>query len=164
MAWVASTAAMVRAEHPKLTPAQVEQAITSSARHPASGYDTGVGFGLVNPIGALRAAAAIEKNPPLLTAQQGVVADKIRFGGPPPAKIQAVRYNTALLAGFGGLAGAGFLAVVLVVFLAIRRRRRARAGLAVPADITPSDSPSEAPDPEGVLLDRADTGEAVSPH
>jgi subtilisin family serine protease len=147
MAWVASTAAMVRAEHPQLTQLQVAQAITSSAHHPTSGYDTGVGFGMVNPIGALRAAAAMEKKPPLLVAEQGAVAGKARFGGPPPPKIQAVRRSTGVLAGFGGLAGAGLLAVVLVVFLAIRRRRRTRG----PADTTPFDSPGDISAADGAL-------------
>jgi Subtilisin-like serine proteases len=159
MAWVASTAAMVRAEHPKLTQAQVAQVIISSAHHPASGYDTGVGFGMVNPKGALTAAEAMEKNPPVLTAEQGVVADKARFGGRPPAKIQAVRRSTAVLAGFGGLAGAGLLAVVLVVFLAIRRRRRTRG----PAAITPFDSPGDISDADGALQIRAATREPGEP-
>jgi hypothetical protein len=159
MAWVASTAAMVRAEHPKMTPAQVEQAIISSAHHPASGYDTGVGFGMVNPIGALRAAAAMEKNPPLLIAGQGAVAGKARFGGPPPPKIQAIRRSTGVLAGFGGLAGAGLLAVVLAVFLAIRRRRRTRG----PADIIPFDSPGDISEADGALQNRAATREPSEP-
>jgi hypothetical protein len=131
-AWVASTAALVRAEHPRLPQAQVAQAITSSARHPASGYDTGTGFGIVNPVGALRAAEALEKNRPALVAGRGTVADSAHFGGPPPAKIQAVRHGTSLLAGFGGLAGGGLLAVVLAVILAIRGRRRAEPLLAAP--------------------------------
>jgi hypothetical protein len=143
VAWVASTAALVRAEHPKLTQAQVAQVITSSAHHPTSGYDTEVGFGVINPVGALKAAEALEKSPSAV-AGRGAVGDKARFGGHPPAKIQAVRHSKGLLAGFGGLAAAGLLAIVLAAILAIRGRRRSTA-LATTPGMSPAAAEGPAP-------------------
>jgi subtilisin family serine protease len=143
-AWVASTAAMVRAEHPKLNQALVTQAITSSAHHPKSGYDTETGYGIINPIGALKAAQALEDTPPATGGR--AIADTAHFGGHPPAKIQAVRHDQGLLAGFGGLAAAGLLAVVLTLFLATRGRRRATARAAgSPAPPSTPASPDAAP-------------------
>jgi hypothetical protein len=151
-AWVASTAALVRAEYPQLTSAQVTQAITSSAHHPKGGYNTDVGFGVVNPIGALKAAEALEKTPMTAPAGPGVVADKAYFAGRPPAPIVAVRHSAGKLAGFGGLAGAGLLAIVLTVFLAMRGRRRTRAALPAPVGITPFDLPGDTSGADSALL------------
>ncbi|MGI8330830.1 S8 family peptidase [Actinomadura scrupuli] len=149
IAWVASTAAMVRAEHPKLSQALVAQAITSSAHHPKSGYDTETGYGIINPIGALKAAQALEDKPPV-TGGRGAIADTARFGGHPPARIQAVRHDQGLLAGFGGLAAAGLLAVMLALFLAIRGRRRATAvGAGSPAPLSTPESPDAVPPTPG---------------
>jgi hypothetical protein len=131
-AWVAATAALVRSEYPKLTPVQVEQVITRSARHPKGGYNTEVGFGVVNPIGALRQARAVTKQPPATVATQGVVADRAHFGGPAPEDIRAVRHDGRLVAGFSGLAGAGVLILLLVLVLAVRGRRRTAAPVGVP--------------------------------
>jgi hypothetical protein len=129
-AWVAATAALVRSEYPKLTPDQIAQVIGRSAHHPKGGYNTEVGFGIVNPIGALRQARALTKQPPAAVAAQGVTADKVHFGGAEPRTIAAVRHDGRLLAGFSGLAGAGLLILLLVLVLALRGRRRRAAPVA----------------------------------
>lgn len=66
---------MIRSEYPKLTPAQVGQALSTSARRPnrKRRYDTDLGFGYLNAIGALTQARALAgKNTPTITAPSSV--------------------------------------------------------------------------------------------
>ncbi|GAA0950392.1 S8 family serine peptidase [Nonomuraea longicatena] len=59
-ALVAGVAALIKAEHPKLAPWQVAQALTTGARgRPAAGYDERSGFGTVDAAAALDAAARL---------------------------------------------------------------------------------------------------------
>jgi hypothetical protein len=135
-AFVAATAALVRAEYPKLPPALVARAIAESAHHPKGGYDTEVGFGVVNPAGALKRARELQGRSVFGPASQGVVAEKAHFGGG-PVTVDAVRHAPGPLAGFSGLIGAGLLAIAAAVALAVRGRRR--AAVAVPAGpLTPA--------------------------
>jgi subtilase family protein len=143
-AWVAAAAALVRSEYPKLTSAQVTQVITQSAHHPKGGYNTDVGFGIINPIGALRQARTVTKQPPATVATRGVVADTAHFGGATPEPIGAVRHDVGLLAGFSGLAGGGLLILLLVLVLALRGRRRPALSAASAA---PAGVPRSAPWP-----------------
>ena len=54
---VAGVAALIRARYPRLSPVQVEQAMTSSATHrPRGGYSPGTGFGEVDASAALAVA------------------------------------------------------------------------------------------------------------
>lgn len=135
--WVASTAALVRAEYPDLSPAQVAQAISTSARHPKGrgSYDTSIGFGVVNPDGALKEARRLaDQGRPAITAKSGTTADKEHFGGETPDRIGAVRHPLAATAGFPGLMAAGLLALA-GSFLLLRRRPApvpATTGPAVP--------------------------------
>ncbi|MCW2938168.1 MAG: hypothetical protein JWN00_1153 [Actinomycetia bacterium] len=124
--WVTATAALIRAEHPKMAPSLVLQALEQSAHHPAGGYNTEVGFGIINPEGALMAARTLAKQSPFAPATAGAVADRTRFGGPVPGDIVAVRHDPWLFAGFGGLIWAGWLALVGAIALTIRLRRRRR--------------------------------------
>ncbi|MED5815676.1 type VII secretion-associated serine protease mycosin [Mycolicibacterium sp. 050232] len=52
-AFVSGLAALVRQRYPDLTPAQVINRITSTARHPGGGVDNYVGAGVVDPVAAL---------------------------------------------------------------------------------------------------------------
>jgi Subtilase family len=117
-AWVAATAALIRSKFPQLSPAQVALAIAGSAHHPEKGYDAGLGFGVVNPVGALIAAEAIRRRPVSPTASG--VADDAHFGAR-PATISAARHDPALLTGLAGL-------VVVSVGALIAAAVRLRAG------------------------------------
>ena len=56
-AFVTGVAALIRSAYPRLSPAQVDQAmISSAARRPAAGYSPATGFGEVDAAAALRAA------------------------------------------------------------------------------------------------------------
>ncbi|MXQ63230.1 S8 family serine peptidase [Actinomadura rayongensis] len=59
-AFVSGVAALIRARHPRMAPALVEQAITTGTQHrPKRGYDTGVGFGRADAYAALIASDAL---------------------------------------------------------------------------------------------------------
>jgi hypothetical protein len=124
--FVAATAALVRSEYPKLPPQLVVRAIAESARHPKGGYDTNVGFGIINPAGALDRARSFEGRSVFAPAAQGAISEKSHFGGG-PVTVEAVRHDTGLLAGYSGLAGAGLLAIVAAMVLAVRGHRRRTA-------------------------------------
>jgi hypothetical protein len=132
---VAATAALIRAEHPKMSPVLVARAIAESAHHPSGGYNAQVGFGIINPAAALKAATALTGRQVFTAATHSSVSDRTHFSGTVPADIVAVKHNPWLLAGFGGLLGMGALGLLLAVFLAVRLRRR------------PSPTPAAAPEP-----------------
>jgi membrane-anchored mycosin MYCP len=52
-AYVSGLAALLRQRFPDLTPAQIINRITASARHPGGGVDDTVGAGVINPVAAL---------------------------------------------------------------------------------------------------------------
>ena len=64
-AFVTGVAALIRSAYPRLSPAQVEQAMTSSAAgRPAGGYSPGTGFGEVDAAAAVRAAGRLARGQP----------------------------------------------------------------------------------------------------
>jgi type VII secretion-associated serine protease mycosin len=124
-AFVAGVAALIRSAYPGLSPAQVEQAmISSAARRPAAGYSPATGFGEVDAAAALRAAGLLSQASP----EPGLAAGR-HFGGTVPGPIQVTHRDEAriaVLGGVGAAATAGFLAALAV--LATRTVRRVRAG------------------------------------
>ena len=127
VAWLAGTVILIKAVYPGMSPAMIARALALSASYaPAGGYDSRVGFGLINPIGALRAAARLRNVPATAIAGPGVVAASARFGsGPPPGVIDAVRYSPVRLAGYSGAIALG---LILLLTAALLRRRWCRAG------------------------------------
>ena len=128
-AFVTGVAALIRSAYPRLSPAQVEQAmISSAARRPAAGYSPATGFGEVDAAAALRAAGLLARARPVA----GLAAGR-HFGGTGPGRSRSpagTRRGSPRWAGIGAAAAAGFLAAlaVLAVLTARRLRRRRRAG------------------------------------
>jgi hypothetical protein len=124
LAWLAGTAALIKSVFPKLSPALVARAIAVSARdHPAGGYNTSVGFGLINPDGALQEASVLSKLSQTAAPGPGVASPSARLAsGPAPGVIVAVHHSTARLAGYGGAAGFGLLCLIVALVLALRWR------------------------------------------
>lgn len=122
---VAGVAALIRARYPRLTPVQVEQAMLSSARHrPPGGYSPATGFGEVDAPAALAAAGRLSAGP----AATGVAA-RARFAHPGP--IQVVHRDQARITAYTVAAivlGLGFLALLVVLIVRIRRFRPGPAG------------------------------------
>jgi hypothetical protein len=129
VAWVAGTVAMIKSLYPQISPAMVATALaTSASYHPAGGYNTTIGYGLINPLGALQEAANLVKVQATAKPGAGVASATARFGTAQPATIRAVHHATAKLAGFGGAIVVGAVLLVLAFWLRARGRRRAAAG------------------------------------
>jgi type VII secretion-associated serine protease mycosin len=124
-AFVAGVAALIRSKYPRLTPAQVSQALVSSARHrPRGGYSPGTGFGEVDAVTALSAAGRLAAEP----AAAGLSASA-HFGvGSGPGPVQVVHRSRAkivTLTAAAAAAAGGFL-LALTLLLAQLRRSRSR--------------------------------------
>ncbi|MEU6227583.1 S8 family serine peptidase [Streptomyces sp. NPDC047042] len=112
--YVSATAALLRAAFPSESAGQIIARLIGTADRPpgapgAHGHDDRLGYGLINPLKALRASAPPARTNPLLTA------------GPPAAK-PATRSGATPWAA-GGIA-AGTAAVATGGFAVFRRRRR----------------------------------------
>ena len=129
-AFVTGVAALIRSAYPRLSAAQVEQAmISSAARRPAGGYSTATGFGEVDAAAALRAAGRLAASRPAA----GLAAGR-RFGRAAPGPVQVTHRDEARIATLGGIGAAGaagFLAALVIFAVLTARRlrgRRRRAG------------------------------------
>jgi Subtilase family len=124
-AWLTGTAALIKSAYPDLAPALVARAIALSARdHPAGGYDTNTGFGLINPAGAVREAAVLAKLRNTAAPGPGVASPSARLVSGPA--INAVHHSAIKLAGFSGAAVLGLACLILAMVLARRWRRPER--------------------------------------
>jgi len=129
-ALVAGVAALIESKYPKITPAQVTEALTSTAGNGTShGYTVQTGFGVVDAEAALQAAGR-------LVAERGAaspVAASAHFGGGPaavPAPPVASRgAGTLVLFSFLALVS---LALVLAGGAGLAARRRTRGTHAGP--------------------------------
>jgi hypothetical protein len=124
---VAATVTLVKAVYPRIPPLLVARALALSASyHPAGGYNTTIGFGLVNPVGALHEAGALMKLRDTAAPGQGAVSSTVRFGsGPAPGAIDAVHHAPAKVAGFAAAIVVGAALLLLALLLARRWRRQA---------------------------------------
>ncbi|MCG5216637.1 S8 family serine peptidase [Streptosporangium soli] len=108
-ALVSGVAALIKAEHPELSPAQVARALTTTARSKSAGYDDKVGFGMVDAGEALAKAARLASDDRTVPVPgdrhfgQGPVPAPPTPPGPDPLRMWA--YTGAVLVGlvvFGG--------------------------------------------------------------
>jgi type VII secretion-associated serine protease mycosin len=84
-ALVAGVAALIKARYPNLAPDQVASAMTSTATHrPAGGYDSQVGFGIVDAAAALSKAGRLAGHRPAAT---GIKAAARYHGALPPEPV-----------------------------------------------------------------------------
>jgi hypothetical protein len=127
IAWVAGTVALIKSAYPHITPAQVARALAESASyHPKHGYNITVGFGLLNPAGALHDAARLLHLGMTAAPGPDVVSTHTRFGVPSVTVIRAVKHSTARLAGYGAAIVAGLIMLGAGLLLGIRQRRAFR--------------------------------------
>jgi uncharacterized protein affecting Mg2+/Co2+ transport len=137
LAWLAGTAALIKSVYPDLAPALVGRAIALSARdHPPGGYNPTIGFGLINPAGALQEASVLTKLRDTAAPGPGVMSPSARLvSGPTPGVIDAVHHSRAKLAAFGGAIAFGLICLILAAVLAWRWRRPAAAAPAPAAPL-----------------------------
>ena len=114
-AFVAGTAALVRAKFPELSAHQVIRRLQATAHPPAGGRDTVVGYGVVDPVAALTWDV-----PPGDWLAPSVAMEPLHVPTPPPAPDARPRWGAAA-AVISAAALVGGLAWALTV---IRRRRR----------------------------------------
>jgi hypothetical protein len=129
-AWLTATVALIKSVYPHLPASLVDLAIARSARdHPKHGWSPQVGFGLINPDGALHQAAALAKVPVSAATGTGSLAGSAHLGtGPPPGVIDAVHHSTSKVAACFGAMAAGLVLLLIAAVLALRWRRRRGTG------------------------------------
>jgi Subtilase family len=124
---VAGVVALVRAQFPTLSPAQVTKALTESARfgHPG-GQQDGSGAGAVDAAGALAAAARMVEAVPSAGSSPVAGAPGAQPPGAPAVHASSNLSRTLLID--VGIAVAIFLLLAVpILTYGLRRRRRARA-------------------------------------
>ncbi|MER6069074.1 type VII secretion-associated serine protease mycosin [Streptomyces sp. NPDC001817] len=116
-AFVSGAAALVKAAHPELSPAQIKKLLEDTARDaPVGGRDDSRGFGMIDPAAALRAAGRLSPQR-LRAASYG----KKYFGGGPDAPT-----TTSSTADWAGPLAGGTGGVLLVAGVVLWRGRRQR--------------------------------------
>ncbi|MFH8474337.1 type VII secretion-associated serine protease mycosin [Streptomyces sp. NPDC018000] len=114
-AFVSGAVALVRAAHPGLTPAQIKQLLTDTARSaPPSGRDDARGYGMVDPAAAIKAGATLR--PAGLRADSAEAGYRKRYFGPGPAPEHQDSGPAGWLAPAAGALGAVLLAVAVVLW------------------------------------------------
>ncbi|MGW4288743.1 type VII secretion-associated serine protease mycosin [Streptomyces sp. NPDC004673] len=101
-AFVSGAAALLKADRPKLTPAQVKKVLEDTARDaPTGGRDDSRGFGMIDPAAALRSAARLKPENP----RPAAYGEKYFGPGPDsPGSDSSTTGWTAWLAGGTGTA------------------------------------------------------------
>ena len=104
-AYVSGLAAMVKQRFPELTPAQIINRITATARHPGGGVDNYVGAGVIDPVAALTWDVA--PGPKTLPYKVKQLPPPVYF--PPPDRgpitiVVITGFSLALALGVGALA------------------------------------------------------------
>jgi subtilisin family serine protease len=128
-ALVSGVAALIRSRYPGLSPALVEQALITSATHrPPGGYSTSLGFGEVDAVAALAAAARLAAAKPVreFAPDATFTAGSNGAGAAAPRPIQVVHRDESRIAGFATVSGAGaiFALAGLALLPLVGRRQR----------------------------------------
>ncbi len=123
---VAGVVALIRAQFPTMSPAQVKSALTSSTGfHPTGGRRTGSGFGTVDAAAALTAAAKINATPTSSAAPSNPTPP-----APPKVKVHATSLWDAVRYPVLGLAAVLLIALIVLITVRTRQRRALDAQLA----------------------------------
>ena len=125
-AYVAGVAALLLAENPLLSPAQVRTLLEQTAtRKPAGGRNDEVGFGVVDPVAALKAAKTYSALPAVPAAGPGVASGHFGYGATTTVAAASGGTTARTRALIGG--GALLLLLSLVAAAFLLRRPRSRA-------------------------------------
>ncbi|MBO0517032.1 S8 family serine peptidase, partial [Streptomyces beijiangensis] len=120
-AYVSGAVALLRAAHPKLTPAQIKKLLTDTARNaPQGGRDDARGYGFIDPRAAIAAAAKLTPDAPPARYRS-------TYFGTGPDVVQKGEGPSSWLVPLAGGAGVLLLGGAVVVWRGgFRRRRRWR--------------------------------------
>jgi subtilisin family serine protease len=131
-AYVAGIVALIVSENRKLSPAQVRDILEQTARDkPAGGRDDQYGFGIVDPVAALKAAATVKGAAETPTAGSGTVGAHFGYGPTEVVSEQSSAFGAMPRAVAGGLAL--LLAALLLAFRIFRRARKEAVAAAAEA-------------------------------
>ncbi|MFJ8733173.1 type VII secretion-associated serine protease mycosin [Streptomyces bauhiniae] len=119
-AFVSGAAALLKADRPKLTPAQVKKVLEDTARDaPTGGRDDSRGFGMIDPAAALKAATNLKPDNPHPAAYGK------KYFGPGPDTPDSATSGTGWAAWLAGGTGTALLIAAAAV---IWRNRRPGTG------------------------------------
>jgi type VII secretion-associated serine protease mycosin len=122
-AFVSGAAALVKAAHPELTPAQIKRLLEDTARNaPAGGRDDSRGFGFVDPAAALKAADRL-KPEGLQPASYGE-----KYFGSGPDTAESGDDTASWAAPLAGGLGVALLVAAVVLWRGRRGPRRSSEG------------------------------------
>ncbi|MEV5500126.1 S8 family serine peptidase [Nonomuraea fuscirosea] len=127
-ALVSGVAALIKARHPRMSPPLVARAMADSATdRPPGGYDTATGFGIVNAAKALAEAARLAGHTETAAGDQAQDPARPLAGGQagPVEVIVRDERRVTVYTAVAAAAGAGALASLAVIFVLVRRVRRA---------------------------------------
>ncbi|MEU9302350.1 type VII secretion-associated serine protease mycosin [Streptomyces sp. NPDC048269] len=120
-AFVSGAAALVKAAHPDLSPAQIKKLLEDTASDsPPGGRDDARGHGMVDPVAALQVAEAVQPETPA----PAPAAARSPYFGPGPDPARPAERDARL--GAPEAAAAGVALLVLAAVLARRPRRGTR--------------------------------------
>lgn len=120
-AYVSGVVALLRAENPALTPEEIRSVLEQTASHkPAGGRDDQVGFGVVDPVAALRAAKQMAGIAAVPTAGPGVASGHFGYG---PAQHVTLASGGLTKRARAEIGGGALLLIALVAAALIRGRR-----------------------------------------
>ncbi|MGR6914738.1 type VII secretion-associated serine protease mycosin [[Actinomadura] parvosata] len=127
-ALVSGVAALIKAKYPDMSPPLVARALAAGATdRPPGGYDTATGFGVVNAARALTEASRLAGHTETATgAQAQDPARPVAAGRAGPVRVvQRDERRVTVYAAIAGGAAAGSLLALTVIFVLVRRVRRA---------------------------------------
>ncbi|MBF8193622.1 S8 family serine peptidase [Nonomuraea sp. K274] len=129
-ALVSGVAALIKAKYPDISPPLLAQALTAGATdRPPGGYDTATGFGIVNAPRALAEAGRLAGHTETATGTQ-VQDPAMPVAGGQAGRIKVIVRDENRVTVYTAIAGAatfGALASLSVIFLLVRRVRRAHS-------------------------------------
>ncbi|MFJ6757903.1 type VII secretion-associated serine protease mycosin [Streptomyces sp. NPDC091273] len=129
-AFVSGAAALVKAAHPDLSPAQIKKLLEDTASDsPAGGRDDSRGHGTVDPAAALQVAEAMQPE----AAVPAPAAAEGPYFGPGPEPVRPPERSARLGAPAAAVAGAVLLVLAAVLGRRPRRGTRGRQPLTAPS-------------------------------
>ena len=119
-AYVSGLVALIKAEDPALTPEQIRTLLeTTASGRPGGGRDDQIGFGVIDPVSALRAAKTMSGLPTVPRAGAGVASGHFGYGPTQKVTLGSSGLSSRARAEIGG---AVLLAIALVVAILLLRR------------------------------------------
>lgn len=143
-AYVSGLVALLKAENPALSAEQIKSVLeTTASDKPSGGRDDQVGFGVINPVAALRAAKSMSGLPTVPKAGAAVASGHFGYG-----PTETVTLGSSGLSGRARaeIGGAVLIVIALVVaLLMLRRPKPPRFEVEIVEFVQPQAPPTDGP-------------------